>query len=449
MKEKSRKKRAARTSPSKVHIQNGAKGLTAQAGLIPIVKFLQKHGMVSLIGSTIKHERGVTALYDAADAIFLSIVGIVAGARSMSGIVTVWADSVLARVAGWICIPDETTMGRLMRTFRQSHINEMETLVHRMRARLWRYALRNGKNNVGAMGCFVVDCDSTVKTVYGQQQGAAKGYNPHKKGAVSYHPLLAFCTVTKEILQGWFRCGNAYTSNGIVDFTKQLLAHLPSKTRIMFRGDSGFFVGDLLDLLDVRGHGYLIKVKLKHLIELLSGQKWGAIPGRPGWEQCEFWHQCGSWKQARRFTSVRQECEPDPKAAPTLFELKHYNYFCYVVSEDLDPWQSHKSYGQRATCETWIEEAKNQMALAHIKTDDFWANSALFQCAVLAYNTTRWMAMCSGDQLLKRWEPSTIRTFLIRMAAKLGVGSRQQKLTVPGHLLYQRQWECWVDVGLC
>jgi hypothetical protein len=30
--------------------------------------------------------------------------------------------------------------------------------------------------------------------------------------------------------------------------------------------------------------------------------------------------------------------------------------------------------------------------------------------------------MCSGDQLLKRWEPSTIRTFLIRMAAKLGAG---------------------------
>ena len=37
-----------------------------------------------------------------------------------------------------------------------------------------------------------IDCDSTVKTVYGNQQGAAKGYNPDKKGAKSYHPLLAF-----------------------------------------------------------------------------------------------------------------------------------------------------------------------------------------------------------------------------------------------------------------
>jgi len=449
MKKKYSKTRSSRTSPSKVHIQNGAKGLTAQAGLIPVVKFLQKHGFNSLIGSTIKHERGATALYDAVDAIFLSTIGMIAGARAMSGIITVWADSVLARVAGWVCIPDETTLGRLMRTFHQRHINEMETLVHQMRERLWQFALRTGKNNVGAMSCFTVDCDSTVKTVYGQQQGAAKGYNPHKKGALSYHPLLAFCSVTKEIMQGWFRCGDAYTSNGIVEFTKQLLAHLPHTTRILFRGDSGFFVGALLDLLDAGGHGYLIKVKLKNLTELLIGQNWNPIPGRPGWEQCEFWHQCGFWKQARRFASVRQECEPDPKAKPTLFEMQNYDYFCYVVSEDLDPWSSHKSYGKRATCETWIEEAKNQMALAHIKTDDFWANSALFQCAILAYNTMRWMAMCSGDQLLQRWEPATVRTFLIRLAAKFVIGSRQQKLIIPEHILYQKQWDCWVDVGLC
>jgi hypothetical protein len=34
------------------------------------------------------------------------------------------------------------------------------------------------------------------------------------------------------------------------------------RMRIIFRGDSGYFVGDLLELLDTRGHGYLIKVNL-------------------------------------------------------------------------------------------------------------------------------------------------------------------------------------------
>jgi hypothetical protein len=42
-----------------------------------------------------------------------------------------------------------------------------------------------------------------VKTVFGFQEGAAKGYNPFKRGALSYNPQVAFCSETKEILQAW------------------------------------------------------------------------------------------------------------------------------------------------------------------------------------------------------------------------------------------------------
>ena len=34
--------------------------------------------------------------------------------------------------------------------------------------------------------------------------------------------------------------GSAYTSNGIVEFIKQLLAHLPNRMRIIVRADSGY-----------------------------------------------------------------------------------------------------------------------------------------------------------------------------------------------------------------
>jgi len=54
------------------------------------------------------------------------------------------------------------------------------------------------------------------------------------------------------------------------------------------------------------------------------------------------------------------------------------------------------------------------MGLAHLKTDHFLANAALFQCAVLAYDTLRWMALLSGNAELKRCEPQSIRLFLIR-----------------------------------
>jgi hypothetical protein len=39
---------------------------------------------------------------------------------------------------------------------------------------------------------FILDCDSTVMTRYGEQEGVKKGYNPQKKGQKSHHPLIAF-----------------------------------------------------------------------------------------------------------------------------------------------------------------------------------------------------------------------------------------------------------------
>lgn len=442
-------KRSARVSSKKVTISNNAKGLTSQAGLVPVVKFLRNCGMINLINETVEHERGANALYDSVDALFLTVVATIGGARTLSGVTTLWADGVLRRLAGWIAIPDNSTLGRIFRTFRERQVSQLETLNHRLRGKFWRKALRSGASSIAARSCRVIDVDSTEKTAYGKQQGVKKGYNPFRKGKASYHPVLAFCAETKEILQGWLRSGDAYTSNGIVEFSKQLLAHLPKSQTILFRGDSGFFNGNLLDLLDRCGHRYLVKVKLKGLNELLFAQRWEVIPDKPGWEQCVFWYQCGNWKSARRFVALRRERQSEKVSGNArLFETKEYDFFCYVTTEELTCWQIHTFYGARATCETWIEESKNQMALGQIKMDDFWGSSALFQCAILAYNTVRWMALCSGDRQLRRWEPSTIRTFVVRVAGKLRTGSNQLGLNTPVNHLHPRQWDAWVTVGL-
>lgn len=79
------------------------------------------------------------------------------------------------------------------------------------------------------------------------------------------------------------------------------------------------------------------------------------------------------------------------------------------------------------------------MALAHIKMDDFWASSAVFQCTIIAYNTLRWMALCRGNNKLRRLEPSTLRAFLIRVAGKVLVGSRQLRLKTPSDHLHPGQ----------
>ncbi len=87
------------------------------------------------------------------------------------------------------------------------------------------------------------------------------------------------------------------------------------------------------------------------------------------------------------------------------------------------------------------------MGLAHIKTAHFLANAALFQCAVLAYNTLRWMALLSGNATLKQWEPQTMRTFLIRVAGKLLSGGHQLRIKLPNKHLYTRAWKDWLALS--
>jgi hypothetical protein len=53
----------------------------------------------------------------------------------------------------------------------------------------------------------------------------------------------------------------------------------------------------------------------------------------------------------------------------------------------------------------------------HLRTSEFLANTALFQCTVLAYNLLKWMALLTGG-VVQQWEVKTMRLCLIRVAGK-------------------------------
>lgn len=81
--------------------------------------------------------------------------------------------------------------------------------------------------------------DSTVKGVFGSQEGARKGFNSKKKGQKSYHPLLCFIAETRECLHNWFRSGDAYSANGCTEFMKECIEKLPKRVwKIIVRADS-------------------------------------------------------------------------------------------------------------------------------------------------------------------------------------------------------------------
>jgi hypothetical protein len=57
------------------------------------------------------------------------------------------------------------------------------------------------------------------------------------------------------------------------------------------------------------------------------------------------------------------------------------------------------------------------------------------------------MAVMNAHGTLKRWEPQTVRTFVICVAGKLLTGGRQLCVKRPRKHLHRKLWEDWV--ALC
>ena len=107
-----RKKSAARKQTGKVHMSATATGLTSQAGLLPVVKYLQRIGFEQTVNQTIPHQRGDNADYQLTDGIFLTLVGMIGGAGSIAKLCGVWSDSVLRKIAGWTKVPVNINLKR-------------------------------------------------------------------------------------------------------------------------------------------------------------------------------------------------------------------------------------------------------------------------------------------------------------------------------------------------
>jgi hypothetical protein len=291
-----------------------------------------------------------------------------------------------------------------------------------------------------------LDCDSTEHTVFGHQQGAAKGYNPKNKGKLSYHPLICFVSEMKIVLNSWFRTGCAYTSNGIVEFMKQTLAALPSSVRkIFFRADSGFFNGNLFGLLEEKGHDYLVKAKLTSTIkQQLEKQSWKEINSTIA--VCEFEYQANGWSKARKMYAIRMVTKYEERDYFGKIErIPVYDYFCYCTNlKGLTTLQIHSLYGARAESENWIENTKNQLCAGQTITHDFHVNDILWQLAVMAYNISVLMRYDSDYKTWKQ-EPKSFREWFILVPGKVVTNARRTTVKMSVHYLYAKQCERFAD----
>jgi len=327
---------------------------------------------------------------------------------------------------------NENAISATLKNLGQSGARKLQQLLLSKNARWLR---ESGLTSI------TLDADSTVKSVCGNQEGAEKGFNATKKGAKSYHPLLVFVSEMKLLYHTWFRTGSAYTANGVVEFLKEVQSSLPrTVTKVFFRADSGFFSGNLFDLLESYSWDYLVKVKLKNLEGLLKAQEWTDVKDAKDVAICEFVYQAKSWQHSRvlkAMRTVKEYVEVSYLGEITMVPV--YQYVCYVSSYDMDAVELHEVYKQLSTSETWIEQVKGHTMAGNTLTDDFWANDILWQLSVFAYNIS--VMMRQKKDKYKKQEHRSFIDWFISVPAKITRSGHQIELKMYEHHFYKDDWE--------
>ena len=236
--------------------------ITKYAGFSPIMKNLNRQHLGKQINEMFPTEMFNATKFTIVQVVMTVILSSMAGVNRIKKISNFTLDPLVMSLLGLKNRINENAISAIFKNLGQKGANTLQNFcLNKIKGFIEKTRIE----------CLTIDCDSTVFTVYGNQQGAQKGYNPHKKGAKSYHPLIAFGSELKVVVNSWFRCGSAYTSNGISEFMKQTLKAIPKGVKnIFFRADSGFFQGELFDFLELNQIHYLVKVKLKNLEARIS-----------------------------------------------------------------------------------------------------------------------------------------------------------------------------------
>ena len=287
----------------------------------------------------------------------------------------------------------------------------------------------------------VIDCDSTVNTVYGNQEQAKKGYNPKYKGFKSYHPLIAFAEEHKLVLNTEFRSGDAFTSQGICEFADQIAQNLPTSAKdVTFRADSGFFDGDLFEKLENLNWRYLVKVRRRNLEDWLKTRDWHKDHKDSNYAYCEFVYQAKGWSKSRKIIAVRkfERIVDNVILGQSVgFDIE-YSYFAYCTDLDISGEEAVSFYCQRATSENWIEQVKNQLCGAVTLTNQFEANAMLWMISALAYNISVMMRI--GDKHSFRQEHKTFREWFIKIPGLMMIKNKQLLLRIDKHYYFKERW---------
>jgi hypothetical protein len=401
-----------------------ARNLTAYGGLLPVATMLEKLGFQQLVEETLTVKRQTRSM-----PMFRFILGMAlacyVGFSRLNHLRFLKREPMLTGILRVAQLPPQCTFWRFLSSLHLGVGRQLLTVQWRMRERVWAAA------NV-QLNSVTVDTDTTVHTLFGNQMGGRKGYNPKNKGKKSYQPILSFIAETREYAAGALRTGDRPDGPEIAEHLENVAKGLPTTVKIVYaRADSGFYCWQAVEAYEKMKWRFIVVArKTARLVDQLQTATWKRSPLTDADGQCEFIYQPEGWGKACRFLALRYEKPSESKEASEqpeqyqLFDTPEYTYRVFVTDMDgpLDAlvW----FYNQRAGAENLIKEANNDAGLAAHPSNRWMMNANWFQIAMLAYNLNCWLQLFSREEnvsvdAMKHTTLATARLRFLFLAARI------------------------------
>jgi hypothetical protein len=297
---------------------------------------------------------------------------------------------------------------------------------------------------------WILDADTTIKPLYGHQEGALIGYNPKKPGRPShaYHTYLM--AGLRQVLGVEVCSGNEHTATHAQPGLLKTLDRLPAEKRPkLVRGDNAFGNDPLMRALEERAQPYLFKLKLsknvkRHIVSLFRQSGW--TDAGQGWEGKEGELQLAGWAHPRRVVILRRalvgevmvEGEDDGQQLLAFVEsnrkdgrgITGYEYAALVTNTDYEVLSLGQLYRDRADAENAFDELKNQWGWGGFTTHDLHRCQLAARGVALAYNW--WSLFVRLAHPDARREAITSRPWLMASVGRRTEHAGQTTITLTG-----------------
>jgi hypothetical protein len=200
-----------------------AKNLTAYGGLLPVVTMLEKLGFQQLVEETLTVKR-ITRAMPMYQFVLAMALAVYVGFSRLHHRRFLAREPMLTGILKVLRLPPQCTFWRFLASLHLGVARQLLEVQRRMRERVWAAAQVQ-------LAAVTLDTDTTVHTLFGNQMGGRKGYNPKNKGKKSYQPILTFLAETREYVSGELRNGDRPSGAQMARHVESVFTALPPQVK--------------------------------------------------------------------------------------------------------------------------------------------------------------------------------------------------------------------------